>query len=277
MSTVQVVAMCASQAIEYSVNSHYVIRFINCILWAIQCCLSILQGFAFISSCTFLRARSHTKRCAHEPIDRSIINIFQGMSIAFICDGNRRYMKKQGLEDPFERDDGLDKIYELIQFAYTYDIREVSFFCFAIKNFKRKSSEVDGIMNIIRDKFKSPEEKNIRIKAKIMVYGRLDLVKEDIRDKLILIQNETQFNQDILVNIFFAYSAEDEIIQGIKFNNNVDLLIRTGNEKRLSDFMIRQVAQGTSVFFAKPLWPEISSTHLFLILLKHKLEDRYLL
>ncbi|KAM0672715.1 cis-prenyltransferase [Ordospora colligata] len=198
------------------------------------------------------------------------------MNIAFICDGNRRYMKKHGFKDPFERDDGLNKIYEFIQFAYIYGIREVSLFCFAIKNFRRKSSEVDGIMNIITNKFKTPEEKEIRIKAKIRIYGRLDLVKQDVRDKLILIQNETQHNQDIIVNIFFAYSAEDEIIQGVKFNSNVDILIRTGNEKRLSDFMIRQVAQGTSVFFAKPLWPEMSTIHLFLILLKHKLEDRYL-
>ncbi|AFN83805.1 undecaprenyl pyrophosphatase synthetase [Encephalitozoon romaleae SJ-2008] len=206
---------------------------------------------------------------------RSRLTIFKNMNVAFICDGNRRYMKKLGLEDRFTKDEGLQKVYEFINFGYFYGFEEISFFCFALNNLKRTPDEVNGMMEVVKKKVKEPKEVGIR--PRFRIYGRLDLLEEDVRNRLMDIERESRNNTDIIVNIFFAYSSEDEISRGIQFNSRVDILIRTGDTKRLSNFMIRQVAKGTSVFFAKPLWPELTTAHLFLILLKHRLEDRYLL
>ncbi|ADM12318.2 undecaprenyl pyrophosphatase synthetase [Encephalitozoon intestinalis ATCC 50506] len=263
------VLVCVVEAVENGVNNKYIMELILFIVGIFRKASSLTSmGLDVWNGIPYSNHSDGAFR-------RSRIKIFQGMRVAFICDGNRRYMKKIGQKDKFTRDPGLQKIYEFINFGYFYGLKEVSFFCFALSNLRRTPEEVNGIMNIIRKKIKNP--KKTSIKPKFLVYGRLDLLDSDVRNKLIEVEKETENNTDIVVNIFFAYSSEDEINRGIKFDSKVDILIRTGDAKRLSNFMVRQVATGTSVFFAKVLWPELTIVHLFLILLKHQLENKYLL
>lgn len=256
------------EIIESTINNTYIIKIALFIL-------RILRGTYILIWKVLCIWNGRPCSYATESNRRSRLRIFRGMNVAFICDGNRRYMKKLGLEDRFTKDEGLRKVYEFINFGYFYGLEEVSFFCFALNNLKRAPDEVNGMMEAVKRKVKKPKEAGIR--PRFRIYGRLDLLEEDVRNRLMDIERESRNNTDIIVNIFFAYSSEDEINRGIQFNSRVDILVRTGDTKRLSNFMIRQVAKGTSVFFAKPLWPELTTIHLFLILLKHRLEDRYLL
>lgn len=200
--------------------------------------------------------------------------MFRGTNVAFICDGNRRYARRSCESSEDARGKGLRKIYELVETGHRLGLEEVSFFCFAIKNFRRSHEEIDSLMGVIRDKHHRPE--TVRVRPRFRIYGRMDLLDENIRSELARMERETETHTDIVANIFFAYSAEDEIARGVQFCSRVDLLVRTGGVRRLSDFMLRQVASGTAVFFADALWPEFSSMHLHLILLKHWLETRYL-
>ncbi|KAG5860389.1 undecaprenyl pyrophosphate synthase [Encephalitozoon hellem] len=264
------VFVCAIEITESIINSAYAIKTVLFTLEILkQACVLAWKALCIWSGGPY----SHGHPTGSN--QRSKLGIFKDMNIAFICDGNRRYMKKLGQKDKFKKDEGLHKIYEFINFGYFYGFKEISFFCFALNNLKRSPDEVNGIMEIVKRKTKEPKE--ISIMPRFRVYGRLDLLEKDVRDRLVDLERESKSNTDITVNIFFAYSSEDEINNGIQFDSHVDILIRTGDTRRLSNFMIRQVARGTSVFFAKPMWPELTTAHLFLILLKHKLEDKYLL
>lgn len=229
-------------------------------------------------------------------------SIFKGMRVAFIADGNRRWYKKELLNNKRELGDdknkmkehssiqqtdnhfkkvkkGVKKIEEIVKFAYFYNLKEVSFYCFSIKNFKREKNEIDEIMNYIK-KYKIFE---YDIPIKIKIYGRMELLEEGVRKAFEQYEKETENRKGLTVNLFFSYSSTDEqsrINEQINndkfFDGKVDLLIRTSGEKRLSDFMVKQVASGTAVDFVRPMWPEFSLIHLFLVLLKYKLEEAIL-
>lgn len=269
----QRLVVCAVEAIEWTVNSTYVM--------GVLCLVARVYMGVSRSVCGFLGIKDRmsgsgdSKQRGPHDGRGSGKGIFRDMSVAFICDGNRRYMRKLGVEDDFTREQGIRKIHELIELGCSNRFREVSFFCFALKNFQRKKNEVDGLMEIVKHRNHGVGE--TRLRPRFKVYGRLDLLEEEVRNEFVRIERETEANRDITVNIFFAYSAEDEISRGISFDSSVDLLIRTGHVRRLSDFMLRQVSRGTAVFFADVLWPEFTATHLYLILLKHHLENRYLL
>lgn len=166
---------------------------------------------------------------------------------------------------------GVMKITELIEFAYFYGLKEVSLYCFSIKNFQRKKEEVADIMDII----KNNEDLKIELPVRINVFGNMELLDGTVRRILERWEQRTAHNVGLVVNIFFSYSSSCESSDA-QFTNPVDLLIRTSGVKRLSDFMVRQVAGGTAVDFVSPLWPEFSLMHLWLTLAKYRLEEAYL-
>lgn len=168
---------------------------------------------------------------------------------------------------------GFDKLKEIIKYALYTGIEEVSFYCLSIKNLNRKKSDIEPIMDMIRKK--SLDDMNIQ--CKFNVYGRLDLLESDVKQALLDLVEKTKDNKGFVLNLFVAYSSTDEECRGIEFDRKVDLLIRTGGEKRLSDFMVRQVANGTSVDFLSPKWPEISLLHISLTIFKYQLEQKYLI
>lgn len=219
-------------------------------------------------------------------------SLFKGMSVAFIADGNRRWHRKEPNRQCKKVRAGVRKIEEISKFAYFYNLKEVSFYCFSIKNFRREKSEVDEIMDYIK-KYKIFE---YDIPLKIRIYGRMELLEEGVRDALNRYEKDTESRKGLTVNLFFSYSSSDEEarrnasvgsiddghqdgsmnsrIKDKFFDGDVDLLIRTSGERRLSDFMVKQVASGAGVDFVRPTWPEFSLIHLFLVLLKYKLEER---
>lgn len=242
-------------------------------------------------------------------------SIFKDLSVAFIADGNRRWfrkiqVKKKHLEDrrylgfldwlpanlanyikshasflktksckksdfmggKAKVDSGFKKIQEIIRFAYFNQLKEVSFFCFSIKNFNRPKNEISEIMDYIKESklFTNNFPINIRI------YGKLDLLSQEVRDKLKKITESYSAENALIVNLFIGYSSSSEDTNSERFDGDVDLLIRTSGEKRLSDFFVHQVARGTSVDFVNPYWPEFSIAHLRLCLYKFILERKYL-
>lgn len=205
-------------------------------------------------------------------------SIFSNIRVAFIADGNRRYHKKllckQGgkAKGASSTDPGATRILQIIKFAYIHRMPEVSFFCFSTKNFNRKKEEVESIMNYIRKKRELKAEVPFRMK----IYGRLELVDEDVRNLLLEWEENTRSNTELTVNIFFAYSSSAaEHDNSRKFTGTVDLIVRTSGVRRLSDFMVRQAARGAALDFVRPLWPEYTNIHLWLTLAKYRLEEKY--
>lgn len=192
--------------------------------------------------------------------------IVKDLKIAFIADGNRRYLKKMNKDIEQVKEDGLKRIKEIIEFCNQFNIPEVGFYCFSIKNFKRSDKEVQNVLQLLTY---NPYITNYKVR----VIGNLDLLPPAIGENMRKLEISTKNNTGIIVNLFIAYSTQNEVENGIKFTGEVDLIVRTSGEKRLSDFLILQCCRGTNIFFCDFLWPEITLVHLYLIMLKYKLEQ----
>lgn len=265
---------------------------------------NIVNSRSLVSILNAISTRLQSRLLFGGNVTKGESSMFRNLSVAFIPDGNRRWYKRrresaesgpgQPMRTPYGHEDsstrnrtaapnictpdskkvkfGADKISEVIKFAYFNNFRDVSFFCFSLKNFKRPRSEVDEIMNHI----KKYNLLDYSIPIKVQVYGRLDTLDDQVRETLERYVEETQNIDGMVVNIFISYSSSEDEANPGKFDKDVDLLIRTSGEKRLSDFMVNQVARGTAVDFVSPYWPEFSLVHLWLTCFKYILEERYL-
>ncbi|KAF7391497.1 hypothetical protein HZH68_011040 [Vespula germanica] len=209
--------------------------------------------------------------------------------VAFIMDGNRRYANKNHLEKINGHTQGFHKLTETLQWCLDLGIPEVTVYAFSIENFKRSKEEVNGLMELARQKFQSlldEKEKLMEYGICVRIIGNLELLPEDLRKLVAEAIIITKNNNKAFLNIAFAYTSRDEITHAIKdilrgiknadllpedinedliskclytYNSpNPDLLIRTSGEIRLSDFLIWQVSN-SCIYFADVLWPEFSA------------------
>lgn len=194
-------------------------------------------------------------------------------NVAFIMDGNRRYGKKQGITDILAKNKGFEKMLEIAECCYNCKIESVSFFAFSMSNFDRSEAEVNSVMSLIvqnKDKMTEPA----RFKPRIRFYGQRDKLSKEICDIFSEIADKTKCNSDINLNIFFAYSSKQEMEQSaLYYDEKIDLLIRTGGERRLSDFLLKQISCGANITFCTDLWPDFSVLRFYMILDKAVFED----
>ncbi|XP_011067095.1 PREDICTED: dehydrodolichyl diphosphate syntase complex subunit DHDDS-like [Acromyrmex echinatior] len=191
--------------------------------------------------------------------------------VAFITDGNRRYANKYNLSRREGYLKGLNKINNILNWCMHLGIVETTIYLFSITNFKRSKKEIDNLMDIIKQLFKSLLENKEKLKDNgicVRVIGNLSLLSEDLNKLIAEVMIVTGENNRIFINFAVAYTSRDEIthaikdiIQGVKNTDilpedinedlitdclytykspNPDLLIRTSGENRLSDFLMWQ-------------------------------------
>lgn len=203
--------------------------------------------------------------------------------IAIILDGNRRYANKLGLPPWEGHRRGAKKVEELLNWIVEFDIKELTLYCFSIENFNRSKLEIEYILNLFRSYLKKLySDKRVKDnKIKINFIGNLNLFPEDIQYQMNEITKKTRHYNKYILNLAFGYSGRTEIVEGIKkvikdlkegnidnidenkfkeylyLSSYPDLLIRTGGEKRISNFLLYQVAYTEFVFLDK-LWPEFT-------------------
>ena len=214
---------------------------------------------------------------------RSLINKRERINhIAIIMDGNGRWAKKHNKSKKNGHEAGIKNCISICKNLKKINckISEISFYVFSTENWKRNPNEVKNLFNLIEDFYKkfskTANENNLRIRH----YGsRKKLSKKILKiiDRVVL---QTKDNTGTYVNLLFNYGSRDEIndaINSIIKNNNKavnirnyfyvpksqdpDLIIRTGGEKRLSNFMLWQAAYA-ELYFTKVLWPDFSIIHL---------------
>lgn len=202
--------------------------------------------------------------------------LFKDLDIVFICDGNRRWATKNNIDNNQTKIQyGIEKIEQIIEFSYLHGLRSVSFYIFSIRNFQRDSAEIMAIKKFITN----GKIQNYPFQLKL--YGDFSYFEDaTIIEKLLEIEEKSDSrNNSFIVNIFISYNStncdKDKTNKRQFFNDNVDLVIRTSGEKRLSDFMIRQVASGCGVNFVNCLWPELTLSHITFMLLLYKIEMQF--
>ncbi|XP_048881873.1 dehydrodolichyl diphosphate synthase complex subunit DHDDS isoform X1 [Brienomyrus brachyistius] len=221
--------------------------------------------------------------------------------VAFIMDGNRRYARKCHVERQEGHTQGFDKLAETLRWCLNLDIREVTVYAFSIENFKRSKEEVDGLMELARQKFQKLLEEQGNLEKHgvcIRVLGDLTLLPVDLQRLIAQAVVATRTHDKCFLNVCFAYTSRHEITnavkemawgveQGLIKSSDVsesllskclyssgspdpDLLIRTSGEVRLSDFLLWQTAYSCLVF-QSVLWPEYSFWNLCEAILQYQL------
>uniref|UniRef100_G1TCS2 Alkyl transferase n=1 Tax=Oryctolagus cuniculus TaxID=9986 RepID=G1TCS2_RABIT len=172
--------------------------------------------------------------------------------IAFIMDGNRRYAKKCQVERQEGHSQGFNKLAETLRWCLNLGILEVTVYAFSIENFKRSKSEVDGLMDLARQKFSRLMEEQEKLQKHgvcIRVLGDLHLLPLDLQELIAQAVRATKnYNNDV------SESLLDKCLY-TSHSPHPDILIRTSGEVRLSDFLLWQTSHSCLVF-QPVLWPE---------------------
>ncbi|MBN3297710.1 DHDDS synthase, partial [Amia calva] len=205
--------------------------------------------------------------------------------IAFIMDGNRRYARKQHVERQEGHTQGFDKLAETLRWCLNLEIQEVTVYAFSIENFKRSKEEVDGLMELAKQKFGKLLEEQDNLEKHgvcIRVLGDLSLLPKDLQEVIARAVLATKTHNKCFLNVCFAYTSRHEISNAvremawgveeglIKPSPDPDLLIRTSGEVRLSDFLLWQTSYSCLVF-QSILWPEYSFWNLCDAILQYQL------
>ncbi|KAA0702635.1 Dehydrodolichyl diphosphate synthase complex subunit DHDDS [Triplophysa tibetana] len=243
-------------------------------------------------------------------IERLTANILKAgpmpRHVAFIMDGNRRYAQKRHVERQEGHTQGFDKLAETLRWCLNLGIHEVTVYAFSIENFKRSKEEVDGLIELARQKFGRllTEHENLEKHGVcVRVLGDLTLLPLDLQQLIANAVVSTKAHNKCFLNVCFAYTSRHEIANAVKEmawgveqgfikssdvsevllsqclyssnSPNPDLLIRTSGEVRLSDFLLWQTSYSCLVF-QSVLWPEYSFWNLCEAILQYQLSYRSL-
>jgi len=215
--------------------------------------------------------------------------------IAIILDGNRRYAKKHGMPKLKGHEKGYNKINDVLKWCTELGIKEVTLYCLSTENFERSKDEVDYLFNLFRSRIGDfKKDKAIQDnKVKISFVGRLSMFPEDMQKSMQEVMEATKDYNNYKLNLALAYGSRSEIVDAVKkvisknikdvnekiiaenlyVTDDVDILIRPGGEKRLSNFLLWQNSYA-EIFFIDKLWPEFEKEDLINIIEEFKSRER---
>ena len=207
--------------------------------------------------------------------------------IAVIMDGNGRWAKNKLLPRLIGHNKGLDSVKKIIEFSIKYKIKALTLYAFSTENWKRPIKEVEGLLKLFSQSISKESKKihsnNIRLKF----IGDVSILSKKLQEKIKKIENETSRNTSLILNIALNYGGRLDIVNSVntfyktktktktktkiikiteknitnglytKGQPDVDLLIRTGGEQRISNFLLWQIAYA-ELYFSKKLWPDFN-------------------
>ena len=218
-------------------------------------------------------------------IRRSNTKLITPEHVAIIMDGNNRWTKKHKLKGFAGHEKGIDSIQNAVDTAKLFNIKFLTLFSFSSENWSRPQKEVKFLMNILSKNLSKKINKFIKDNVSVKMIGEKKKLPKDIVKKINNYQKLTQKNNGL--NLIFAlnYGSRNEIIISVRkiinkfikkkffineksissnlFTKNIpdpDLLIRTSGEKRLSNFLLWQLAY-TELVFLDVLWPDFKKKH----------------
>ena len=214
--------------------------------------------------------------------------------VAIIMDGNGRWGIKHKNSRNAGHRAGLNSVESIISECLKMNIKHLTLYTFSTENWKRPKKEINFLFNLLENFLINKIDNLIKKKIKLKFIGEIN--KLPFKLKKIIKNSELKTSKDssLQVNVALNYGSKNELINSIKkinkkkirinennidnnlFTKNIidpDILIRTGNTKRLSNFMLWQLAY-TEIFFEKKLWPDFKKNDFKKILNKFKLIKR---
>jgi|TARA_B100002003_G_scaffold125964_1_gene116354 undecaprenyl diphosphate synthase len=210
--------------------------------------------------------------------------------VAIIMDGNGRWALQRGKSRDYGHQQGLRTIEKIVDYSIKKKVSYLTLFVFSSENWKRPKKEVNFLFKLLENYFKKNLLKVIRNGIKVKIIGNKSSLANNLRKIIKLAENETKKNKKISIQLALNYGSKHEIINSMKiikkkkqkitnenFEKNLytsdfpnpDILIRTGGQKRVSNFLLWQIAY-TEIFFVNKLWPDFNKNDFQKILNKYK-------
>jgi undecaprenyl diphosphate synthase len=204
--------------------------------------------------------------------------------VAIIMDGNGRWAETRGLPRTKGHEEGERTLFDVVEGALEAGIEYLSVYAFSTENWTRPASEVDFLLGfnrmLLRQRRDAMNERGVRIRR----IGRRDPVPQDVLDEFDAAEEATAANERMELLVCFNYGGraelEDAAAAGSIPDNlyaphvpDVDLLIRTSGERRLSNFLLWQSAYA-ELYFTETLWPDFDRHALFAALEDYAARDR---
>ena len=173
---------------------------------------------------------------------------------------------------------GVKVVEQIISEAISNNIKYLTLFTFSTENWKRPTSEIQFLISLLENYISKEIDTLIKKKIKLKIIGNINKFSKSLKLKLNKVEKLTKNNNAIQINIALNYGSKEEIIRAVKKINKTSLpindkniaenlytknmpdpeiLIRTGNRRRLSNFLLWQLSY-TEIFFEKKLWPEFT-------------------
>jgi len=210
--------------------------------------------------------------------------------IAIIMDGNGRWGLKKKKSRNYGHLKGIKTVETIIKSSLIKKIPYLTLYTFSTENWKRPETEINFLFDLIRKSLKKKINKIIKQGIRVNIIGKKKELPQDIKKIIKLIEKKTIKNKKITLNLALNYGSKEEIINAfsnlvskkkgkININNfeqelythnipDPEILIRTGGAKRLSNFLLWQLAY-TEIFFIDKLWPDFNENDFNKIVIKY--------
>lgn len=209
--------------------------------------------------------------------------------VAIILDGNGRWAKEKGMPRNYGHMQGAKAVEDILEVARDMGIKYLTVYAFSTENWNRPETEVSALMKILRNYLKTSIKKSMKNNVRCRVIGDKSALSPDIQEAIAELEKATAGNTGLTFSIAINYGGRDEITRAVRkvadkvksgeldpsdiseeiINSNLDtnylpdpdLLIRTCNEQRISNFLLWQCAY-TEFYFAQVAWPDFDKEQL---------------
>lgn len=221
--------------------------------------------------------------------------------LAIIMDGNGRWAKQQGMLRAFGHENGTKSVRETVETSAQLGIENLTLYAFSTENWNRPKIEVDTLMRLLVSSLKKEIKTLIDNNIKLNAIGNIKLLPKKVYKELNEVIDLTKNNTRMTLTLALSYGSREELINAIKeisdkVKNNiisaekidesiinehlytqnlpdVDLLIRTSGEQRISNFLLWQIAYA-ELYFTPVLWPDFKKQHLYDAIIEYQNRER---
>jgi undecaprenyl diphosphate synthase len=221
--------------------------------------------------------------------------------LAIIMDGNGRWAKQHGLLRVMGHENGTKSVRQVVEASTKIGIENLTLYAFSTENWNRPKLEVDTLMNLLIKSLKKELPTLLENNIKLNTIGNFEKLPKNAQSELLEVLNKTKQNNRMTLTLALSYGSREELISAVKaisdkVKNNiistetidesiinqhlythnlpdVDLVIRTSGEHRISNFLLWQIAYA-ELYFTDVLWPDFTENHLYEAIISYQKRER---
>lgn len=221
--------------------------------------------------------------------------------VAIVMDGNGRWAQHRNKPRLYGHKVGASSVREIVEFSREIGLQALTLYAFSSENWNRPENEVIGLMSILKSYLESELERMLKNGIRLTCIGDLERIPQPVRQVLLNSIDQTRRNSELTLNLALSYGSRDEIVRATKRIvqaclsgaishddidqvtisenlytsglNDPDLLIRTGGEMRLSNFLLWQ-ASYAEIYFTDTQWPEFRKDAFIEALIEYQRRER---